>query len=312
MAAIWRNRIGGKGAIGSRKIRLGSGLRHSEIDGVRKAYHEGTKGYAQGYKKWKDKQSKTIGSSIKRGISAITEHHPSFRKIRDYLSEHIDKEKLYGLARRLYEKKDEENLSDEEKLDYLEKVLSDYVASGKILDPNGRRAILRKGLEEKAESGFFKGFLARRELKGEKYIDDLIAAFRNIDELFESEGHYDNMPKLKRSVKTIRYMGALREAMDVLDEKGVMNRKARAVVSEINRNIGRGYEDFLESSRHYSERYKVAASIFSIFGIGLLVSSGTGITGNIIGNTTANFSAAIAGTIAIIFALFLFWRSFKN
>ena len=59
-------------------------------------------------------------------------------------------------------------------------------------------------------------------------------------------------------------------------------------------------------------QYKVAASIFGIFGIGLIIASQTGITGNIIGNSTSEFSALYAGAILLVSALFLFWRSFKN
>ena len=57
---------------------------------------------------------------------------------------------------------------------------------------------------------------------------------------------------------------------------------------------------------------KVAASIFGVFGISLLAASGMKITGNVIGNSSANISGSLAGFVLLVVSLFLFWRSFKN
>jgi len=56
----------------------------------------------------------------------------------------------------------------------------------------------------------------------------------------------------------------------------------------------------------------VAASIFGIFGIGLLIASGMKITGNVVGNSAGNLSGSLAGFVLLAVSLFLFWRSFKN
>ena len=57
---------------------------------------------------------------------------------------------------------------------------------------------------------------------------------------------------------------------------------------------------------------RIAASLFGIFGISLLVASGMKITGNVIGNSSANLSGSLAGFILLVVSLLLFWRSFKN
>src|SRR3989344_3832677 len=57
---------------------------------------------------------------------------------------------------------------------------------------------------------------------------------------------------------------------------------------------------------------RIAASLFGVFGISLLVASGMKITGNVIGNSSANLSGSLAGFILLVVSLLLFWRSFKN
>lgn len=57
---------------------------------------------------------------------------------------------------------------------------------------------------------------------------------------------------------------------------------------------------------------RYAASIFGIFGIGLIIASGTRITGNIIGSLNENISISLSGILLILIALTLFLTERKD
>ncbi len=279
---------------------------------IKKAYYEGARGYAKNFENWKNKN---IGSSIKRGISAITSHHPGFTKIGKYLSKHIDRKKLYGFAENIYRELRRKNVPEHIRMDYLSDAVSNYIAGGAMFDERGKELILRKGLEGKAQGGFFGGFFARRELEGEAYIDNVVSAFSEMYDKIE-EGKVEGvMPDVAEAAKTIKYLGFANEAINVLNEYGLMGKRRlgnlfRTDYSDIKGKIrGRIDEEYNQAVRgleSYISPVKIAASIFGVFGIGLIVASQTGITGNVIGNSTSSFSATAAGIVLLIFGLILF------
>ena len=61
-----------------------------------------------------------------------------------------------------------------------------------------------------------------------------------------------------------------------------------------------------------SKLEKAVSYVIGISGIGLIISSGTGVTGNMLGNSSTNSPSLIAGVILLILGLVLVWRTFKK
>jgi hypothetical protein len=100
---------------------------------------------------------KLINSAVQDGISAITQHHPRFKRLESYIVEHIDKKRLTKKAQEVYgEVRRRGDLDNQEKSSYVHKQIADYVSSGAAFDDEGKEVILKKGLEERAKKkGFF-------------------------------------------------------------------------------------------------------------------------------------------------------------
>ncbi len=254
-----------------------------------------------------------VRDSIKRGVSSIAEDHPGFKRMQSYLSEHMNKKPLYKLAEKIYGKiKHREELSDEQKKNYLSYILSNEVASGNSFDIRGQHAILRKSLEEKAQGGFLSGFFARRELKGEKYLDKALGAFNQIYGMIKS-GHY-NMPDLEKPLEYLNRVNLSRAALDVLEYDGIIGKsqssQIRKKIKEGVETAGKEAERSLETYSTYSAQQKVATAFLGIFGIGILIGFGTKITGGAIGVNESNIAGAIAGLMLLIYSAFLFFKKF--
>lgn len=101
------------------------------------------------------------------------------------------------------------------------------------------------------------------------------------------------------------------DIVDDMYKDGIISqRQYKDLQGSVIKNIkGRGRQ--LREGLSHLEK-KLGASILGIFGIGLLISSGLKITGNIIGITNANLSGSIAGFVLLLISLILFSRSFKN
>lgn len=82
----------------------------------------------------------------------------------------------------------------------------------------------------------------------------------------------------------------------------------------------RQYEGVKREIKDHAKRHigklsgleRIAASVFGVAGVGVLIASGLKITGNVIGNSAANTFGAVAGIVLIILSLVLSSRSFKN
>jgi len=246
-----------------------------------------------------------INSAIEEGISAIMEHHPRFKENQEYILRHIDRKKLSKRVGEIYEKMGAPN---EEKLKYLYEEITNYVASGGAFDEAGKEVILKSGLEEKARSGFFKGFFARRKLAGEKYLDNIVTSFQDLYSLLKSGEYAQRMPEVAEAVTTVYDMGFLDPAVDVLKHYGLIDeRKYNTLKKSIREKTKEGTEGVVSGIEKYATYQKVAASIFGILGVLILIVSGAGITGNVIGNLS-NSTTGIVGGFLILVSLILFFK----
>lgn len=257
-------------------------------------------------------ESQIINSAIEEGVNIITEHHPRFKENQEYILRHIDNKKLNTKVKEIYEKVRDKQLSDEKKLEYVHTELTDYVATGSAFDEAGKEIILKNGLEEKAQSGFFKGLFAKRTLGGEKYLDNTIEAFQDLYTLFKTGDYAQRMPEVAEAVTTVHDMGFLDSAITSLKHYGVIDkRNYGALKKSVIKRAKQGAQEVVGGIEKYATYQKAAASVLGIFGIGLLILSGVKMTGAVIGNFSSGITGLIGGFLILI-SLILFLKSFKK
>ncbi|PIO07700.1 hypothetical protein COU59_02905 [Candidatus Pacearchaeota archaeon CG10_big_fil_rev_8_21_14_0_10_34_12] len=258
-------------------------------------------------------ENELLNSAIQEGVASIVENHPRFRENEEYILRYINSKKLNARLREISEEITDRNLSEEEQRDYIKKEIADYVSTGAALDDRGKEIILKSGLEEKAQSGFFRGFFARRGLEGEKYLDNVVGAFQDLYSLFKQGDYAQRMPEVAKAVGTVYDMGFLDPAVEVLRHYGLIDKgKYKALKQGLRKRAKESAEAAVSGIGRYAGLQKATASVFGIVGISVLIASGLKITGNIIGNSAANTFGAIAGIVLIVLSFLLFSRSFKN
>ena len=246
-----------------------------------------------------------INDAVGKGIDAIVKHHPRFRENQDYILRHIDKKKLNEKVGEIYEDVNERNWSDDKKLEYIHKELTDYVATGSAFDEAGKEVILKRGLEEKA--GKWWGVGARRKLEGEKYLDYTIEAFQDLYSLFKTGAYAEKMPEVADAVTTVHEMGFLDPAVDVLKHYNLIDKKRYSVLkNSIREKTEEGVRQTIGGIEKYAMYQKAAALIFMIVGAVLILNSLSGITGFVISESIGTSVSGILGLVFIIGGVLLF------
>ena len=260
----------------------------------------------------KKEQGVNIDDAIHEGIEAIVHDHPRFKDNEDYILRHVDKRRLREGVTHIQkgiheeERRRKRQFSDEERTSFLYHGLANHVASGGAFDDVGKEVILRKGLEEKARKGWF-GAPARRILEGEKYLDNVLDAFRNLYALLKSGDYAQRMPEVAQAVATVYDMGFLDSAVDVLGHYGLIdNRKYQMLKHSIVEKAKTGAKEVEKGVEKYSQ-HKAAAIIFGISGVALVLISGTGITGAVIGGIKGNIIGALSRAFLLGVSALLFF-----
>lgn len=243
-----------------------------------------------------------IDDAIEGGIEAILQQHPRFKDNQDYILGHIDRKRLKeGIGRLeagIYEeeKRSKKQFSDEEKKALLYHGLANYVASGGAFDDIGKEVILKNSLEEKAKRGWFSGLWARRILEGEKYLDKVLDAFKNLYALLKSGDYAQRMPEVAQAVTTVYDMGFLDSAVDVLKQYSLIDGRKYEMLKHSIHEKAKAYVKETEKGVEKYTQHKVAATIFGIIGIFIILISGAGVTGAVIGGIKGNIIGALLGT----------------
>ncbi|OGZ87875.1 MAG: hypothetical protein A2561_00980 [Candidatus Staskawiczbacteria bacterium RIFOXYD1_FULL_32_13] len=260
------------------------------------------------------------------GIRSMVNQHSRFHGLEKYLMSHIDIEKLdelyqefSGKAQKLY---DAGKLGEEDISDYIRHGLAKSVASMDVFDEFGQKFVFRKGLEEKLGGGnakswkrlvpFTKAWKYRKDSEVTKYLDKSMEAFGELYHFFSSVDKPESLKPIENAVETVYSAGLMEAAAGVLFEKGVMDDKkyrslrkmARGTMKAGSNYVEKNIGDYLSASAQ-----KLAASVFGVFGLGLLITSGMKITGGAVNNSSLLPNAGLsvlAGVLLIIIAILLF------
>lgn len=270
-----------------------------------------------------------INSSVQEGVKAIIKNHPRFKNYEEFILKHLDKKELNQKFNELYNHVISKKLSSNEATEYIHSGLANYVASGALFDDAGKEIILKKSLEEKAGTGFFKGFFARKKLDGEKYLDNTMEAFQDLYGLMQQGKYAERMPEVAESLGTIYDVGFLNPALDILKHYGLIDKsKYNSMKSlvikkteEAREGVVKGIEKYaaaIDKEKQENDKYsqeakpyyqKAAAFILGILGVFFLLNSKLEITGAIIGATKND---SIIGVLLIIISFLLFFVGFKK
>jgi hypothetical protein len=246
-----------------------------------------------------------VNSAIEEGVGAIIKIHPRFAEQEVLLKNYLDKRKINEYLRDYIT----HNLSNNNALDEkdLTKKFAGYVVSGEFFDERGQNIILSKGLEEESKK-VFRGGIAREILKGEKYLDDNISAFRDLYKLFQTEGNSKRMPKLQEAVATVENMRFADTAINIIYEHGLINKlDYRFLKRAVNERAREEVNYTIKSLKDYAVPQKVAAVVLAGIGLGSLLMNNN-ITGNVIGAGNPNIFRLLGGILLLVSSILLWFK----
>lgn len=250
------------------------------------------------------RENNQIKNAVLSGIEEIVKEHPRFENFQPFLIKHIDEKKLQDKYSELISEAHKKNMTQKEGDAYISKGISDYVASGSVLDEKGKQVILKNGLEEKSKN-IFQKLLNKPKFDGEKYLDNTMGAFQDLYALFKSGDYSARMPELTKSVTKLYDLNFLDPAIDVLKAYGLIDkRKHEFLKTQVYKKTGEESKKVVSGIEKYivAAPEKIAASVIGFFGFALIALNLT-ITGKVVGGTLSNPSTGIIGLAMIFLAL---------
>lgn len=196
-----------------------------------------------------DPRQAVIENALAQGVEAFVKRHPQLKDQRHRIQDHIDLQRFREGAQGIeeYLQQEEQKLgkavSPQEHLKRLHQGLVDYVVAGRALDDDGKEILLLDSLEHRAMKGP-RALEARTQLKGERYLQKVGVAFRELYEMFKSGDYAQHMPEVARAVVTVRNLGFLSPALDVMRHYGLINDKRYAFLKKnIFERVEKGTDD---------------------------------------------------------------------
>jgi len=244
-----------------------------------------------------------IGSAVNIGVGEIIKLHPRFINSGHYIANHLNSQSLNEMFDKLYTTAQKNKVSKDKIGEYITIGLANYISSGGAFDHTGKETILKTSLEAKAGKGFIRGMSARRELAGDKYLDQIISAWSEVNEIAKAGGQ--ELPEeIARPMQYLSRLGFAIPAAEILEENGLISRHQ---YSQIKDNIKKGaYESHREATQRlegYSRYQKAAALIIGFLGLGIIAFS-SGITGAVIG-APVKFAGGFSGIVLVIISCIL-------
>jgi hypothetical protein len=266
-------------------------------------------------KKDKNQGDLLYNYSVQKAIREIVRQHPQFEGSEKYLTKSLDKDLLEEKYYKLSQKADEKELDNNAKSIYISKGISNYILNGFAFDEQGRKVILKKGLEEKIEvdkEGFWNRLFKKKEtIETGKYLNNTIKAFDDLTDLMKSGDYAERMPEVSKAITTLYDLKFLDPATDILKEYGLINEEKHAFLKKnIYNKAQEASKEAVTNIEKYVVPQKIAASIIGFIGVMLMLFN-LDITGAVIGGDST-VTIGIVGVFMILFAFLLYLRPFKK
>ena len=241
-----------------------------------------------------DKLKVIVQKAIKKGITYLQQVHSldmDASKLKGYMNSEQVEKRIYEIVM------SKDFGAAKNQVEFLESQIVDYLVNHKPFDERGQR-ILKSSLESIAEQQSIFGKFFSGEKGKQKHIGNYLSQKQNAEEMaaqvVTNPTLYSDSPELIEAAQKIysdKGKGVLREmryGSGGLEEKKFKAEKARSY-SDI--------QDFLKLSDKY------LSAIIGIFGIGLIISSGFRLTGNVVGGSFSFGSGLVGGLLIIIGAV---------
>lgn len=248
-----------------------------------------------------------VNSAANEAANIMSQKRPRFSK--QFILRYMNQRALTDYATKVAPYLQEGKISPEEAYSYL----ASHIVSGEFLTEEGREMILESGLEKEAQKWGGVSILspsarkARKILKGEKYLDEAMGAFRDIYNLITSDENYaKHMPELSQAVMALYELGFRDVTLTALRKRLPKNKymAAKLGIAKASEHVGEYVQKTL--SNYFSQ--SVAAAVLAILGIIVLFTTNS-ITGNVIGTTNnSNIPALIFGAFLFIAGIFFIMR----
>jgi hypothetical protein len=265
-----------------------------------------------GKKEKPTQDQQVVNYIIKKGVESLVEEHPIFGNFQDYIVGHINQRGIWNKFNETYNNNLNKGMKPEDAKKSAYYAVENYVTSGNLLDEEGKKVILKEGLQEK--TGFFRKVFHKEKL-GEKYLNNTIKTFRDLGDLIKSRDYAQKMPEIAEAINTLENAEFYYAATRILKEGGYIDdKKQKYILNNIYKNLDEQPQKIISGLEKYVFPQKVAALIMSVVGL-VLILLNLNITGAVIGGDST-ITMGIAGIFMIFFALLIYLRplkkSFKN
>lgn len=269
--------------------------------------------------------------AVQQGIGSILKSHPYFARGKKggefvkYLVDHLDHRAISQMYSSMGGEDPEEKIAK----------LSRYIANGGAFDNLGQRLLLKKGFVAKGKDlegkvGFnpsksllrFVPFSKTRKYAQDeattKYLNKAIEGFGELYHFFSSVETPQSLAPIQNAVEEVYSAGLMEAAAGLLFEKDLLdNKKYREIRKMAKESMQHGTKYVTSNITDYLGRVgerlapaaqKIAATLFGISGLGILVSTGLKLTGNAVGNSSSlNIGlSVVAGVLLLVIAVLLF------
>jgi hypothetical protein len=252
-----------------------------------------------------------IGMAVQSGFQNLIKRHPAFGRSPNLVQNYLDRNALRKEIFKISSDAKEQNLDDEEAMDYIQSGIQNYVGSGQALNEEGKSIILGqyKNPSKKDLSA----------LHGDEYISGVASAFRSLYDLMSSNKSYaEKMPEAYASLQKLDEAHFLNASVNMLRHEGLLDEAtAKDIKTNLEHRARTEAEKVVNSIKSHATledkvQEKVAASIIGIVGLGAVVSSGMNLTGRAIGDAGSATVFGIVGSVLFIISLLMLVDSFKE
>jgi hypothetical protein len=250
-------------------------------------------------------QDQFIGNMVSKGLNELSEKTglPV-----EYYSLNIDRKKLGEKFKELQEKSQENSRKgyDLKKNKKLQEDFQNYISSGEILNDRAKRASeLEKGsveIEPKTFYGKLGKFFGGKKFKEVDYnVHKHAKKLEGIASLVQSDPAYAKLaPDIAESLNHVSQLSYASNLLKVAHAEGMIDKK------EYNTLVDKIYlkaENAVKTVPLQIKDYvgKIAASIFALFGIFILLSQAMSMTGRVIGGvSTFNYGILVAEGLLLV------------
>ncbi len=269
-----------------------------------------------------------FNQSVNEGLKALLEKRPSLGGMVPYLAQHIDVQKLEEIYEEAWGKKfwfGGESRHGKAVQRATERIY-ELIASGEAFDDAGRVVVTGGRLEQSVGESGSQGQPRMVRADRENRYDALIRATVGLQELHQGMGYgQGEIGDIQGAQEKLKKTVAARAQLDLMYASGALREeKYRAEARVLDGEAEKAVGGLVSKARKYATGKEeideplylpgraVASAIIGLIGTIMLISSGTNITGNVIGVSSAKGNLIGLGLAALLILISAIWTGIIN